>query len=117
MRALIKLDCVTAGRLAWESAEIGVGGSGSSIFKSDDVTQHFVRDMMITLNHVTIERKVRDLLKRIDESVRRLLSIDLRSVPDKDLWVQNKSWRPQLSDELQIIFTLAGSGRRARGRP
>jgi phosphohistidine swiveling domain-containing protein len=62
----------------------------------------------ITFHHVTIERKVRDLLKRIDESIRRLFSMDFRQVPDKDLWVQNKSWRPQLSDELQIIFTLGG---------
>ncbi len=60
--------------------------------------------------HVTIERRVRDLLKRIDDSVRRLLSIDFGQMPDKDLWVENKSWRPQLSDELQIIFTLAGVG-------
>jgi phosphohistidine swiveling domain-containing protein len=62
----------------------------------------------ITLSHITIERKVRDLLKRIDDSVRRLLSQDFRQVPDKDLWLANKSWRPQLSDELQIVFTLAG---------
>ena len=62
----------------------------------------------IGFSHVTIERRVRDLLKRIDDSVRRLHSIDFRQVPDKDLWVENKSWRPQLSDELQIVFTLAG---------
>src|SRR5207244_7684183 len=44
----------------------------------------------------------------IDDSVRRLLSTDFPSIPDKELWIENKAWRPQVSDELQIIFTLAG---------
>jgi len=56
VRALIKLDCLTISRLAWESIDIGVRGSGSAIFKSRDLTQHFIRDIQMILSHLTIDQ-------------------------------------------------------------
>ncbi len=54
-RALIKLDCLRICRLAWESIELGVAGSGSVIYRSSDITQHFVRDIQVILSHLTID--------------------------------------------------------------
>jgi alkylation response protein AidB-like acyl-CoA dehydrogenase len=58
MRAQIKLDCLSAVRFAWESIELGVGGSGTAIYKTSDVTQHFIRDTQIAISHLTIDRDV-----------------------------------------------------------
>ena len=55
LRALLKLDCLSICRQAWESIETGLRGSGSAIYKSSDVTQHFVRDMQTLLGHLTID--------------------------------------------------------------
>ncbi|HEY0813097.1 MAG TPA: hypothetical protein VGE11_07430 [Pseudonocardia sp.] len=55
VRALIKLDCLTICRLAKESIDFGVGGSGSAIYKSSDITQHFLRDIQMILSHLTID--------------------------------------------------------------
>jgi alkylation response protein AidB-like acyl-CoA dehydrogenase len=54
-RALIKLDCLSVCRLAWQSIETGVGGSGSAIYKTSDITQHFLRDIQMILSHLTID--------------------------------------------------------------
>jgi alkylation response protein AidB-like acyl-CoA dehydrogenase len=58
MRAHIKLDCLTLCRLAWESAELGLGGSGTSPYQSDDITQHLVRDIQVALGHLTLDHDV-----------------------------------------------------------
>jgi alkylation response protein AidB-like acyl-CoA dehydrogenase len=58
LRAFIKLDCLSVCRMAWEAVEIAVKGSGSSIFKSNDITQHFVRDMQVLLSHATIDEDI-----------------------------------------------------------
>jgi alkylation response protein AidB-like acyl-CoA dehydrogenase len=58
MRAHIKLDCLTLCRMAWESVELGLGGSGTSFYQSDDITQHFVRDMQVALSHLTLDHDV-----------------------------------------------------------
>jgi alkylation response protein AidB-like acyl-CoA dehydrogenase len=55
VRALIKLDCLSVCRLAWQSIETGVGGSGSAIYKTSDITQHFLRDIQMILSHLTID--------------------------------------------------------------
>jgi 3-hydroxy-9,10-secoandrosta-1,3,5(10)-triene-9,17-dione monooxygenase len=54
-RASLKLSMLSVLRLAWESIEIGVRGSGTSIFAADSPTQHFVRDMELLLSHQTID--------------------------------------------------------------
>ena len=54
-RALIKLDCLTICRLAWESIETGLHGSGSAVFKTSDITQHFARDLQTVLSHLTVD--------------------------------------------------------------
>jgi 3-hydroxy-9,10-secoandrosta-1,3,5(10)-triene-9,17-dione monooxygenase len=54
-RALLKLDCLSICDLAWKATEIGVGGSGSSIYQKTDITQHFIRDMQTLLSHLTID--------------------------------------------------------------
>jgi alkylation response protein AidB-like acyl-CoA dehydrogenase len=55
VRALIKLDCLSICRLAGESIDLGVQGSGSAIYRSSDVTQHFLRDIQVILSHLTID--------------------------------------------------------------
>ena len=55
LRALIKLDCLQICRLAWESIELGVRGSGSAIYRSSDITQHFIRDIQTILSHLTVD--------------------------------------------------------------
>lgn len=55
LRALIKLDCLSICRLAWESIELGVRGSGSAIYRSEDATQHFIRDIQTILSHLTVD--------------------------------------------------------------
>lgn len=54
-RASLKLSMLSVLRLAWESIEIGLRGSGTSIFAADSPTQHFVRDMELLLSHQTID--------------------------------------------------------------
>lgn len=55
MRAEIKLDCLTICRMAWESVELGLAGSGTSFYQSDDITQHFVRDTQVAMSHLTLD--------------------------------------------------------------
>uniref|UniRef100_A0AAU1M3N4 Acyl-CoA dehydrogenase family protein n=1 Tax=Streptomyces sp. NBC_00148 TaxID=2903626 RepID=A0AAU1M3N4_9ACTN len=55
MRALLELDCYTIGRLTWEATQICLQGSGSSIYRSDDITQHYVRDLQTLRGHATID--------------------------------------------------------------
>ncbi|MGW6277011.1 hypothetical protein [Kribbella sp. NPDC055071] len=54
-RALLKLDCLSVCRAAWEAVELVRRGSGSAIFRSDDPTQHYLRDLQTLLSHVTID--------------------------------------------------------------
>jgi alkylation response protein AidB-like acyl-CoA dehydrogenase len=58
LRAHLKLDCLTVCRMAWESVELGLGGSGSSLYQSGDITQHFVRDMQVAMSHLTLDHDV-----------------------------------------------------------
>jgi alkylation response protein AidB-like acyl-CoA dehydrogenase len=55
-RATLKLDCLRICDQAWESSEIGVRGSGSAIYRSADIAQHFIRDMQTLLSHLTIDQ-------------------------------------------------------------
>ena len=55
LRAAIKLDCMNICRTAWKAIEIALDGSGSSIYKQSDRTQHVVRDMHVLLSHMTID--------------------------------------------------------------
>ncbi|MFG2674732.1 acyl-CoA dehydrogenase family protein [Streptomyces sp. NPDC048445] len=55
LRAAIKLDCLTVGRLARESIDAVVRGSGASIFRAGDPAQHILQDVEIMLNHLTID--------------------------------------------------------------
>jgi 3-hydroxy-9,10-secoandrosta-1,3,5(10)-triene-9,17-dione monooxygenase len=55
VRALVKLDCLSICRLAWESIDLGIRGSGSAIYKSSDITQHFARDIQMILSHLTVD--------------------------------------------------------------
>uniref|UniRef100_A0AAU2VLC9 Acyl-CoA dehydrogenase family protein n=1 Tax=Streptomyces sp. NBC_00008 TaxID=2903610 RepID=A0AAU2VLC9_9ACTN len=54
-RAMCELDCHTIARLTWEAAQTILQGSGSSIFRSDDITQHYVRDLQTLRGHATID--------------------------------------------------------------
>jgi len=54
-RALVKLDCLSICRQAWESIDLGVRGSGSAIYRSSDDTQHFLRDVQTILGHMTVD--------------------------------------------------------------
>ncbi|GJF30569.1 acyl-CoA dehydrogenase [Kitasatospora sp. NE20-6] len=55
LRAQLKLDCLSVIRLAQEAVRTAVAGSGSSIFRSGDVTQHYLRDLQTILGHLTID--------------------------------------------------------------
>jgi 3-hydroxy-9,10-secoandrosta-1,3,5(10)-triene-9,17-dione monooxygenase len=55
LRAILKLDCMSVCRMAWESVQTGLSGSGSSIFKKTDPTQRVVRDLQVLLSHMTID--------------------------------------------------------------
>lgn len=55
LQAVLKLDCLSICRMAWESVEIILGGSGSSVFKTADRTQHVMRDLHVLLSHMTID--------------------------------------------------------------
>lgn len=55
LRAKFKLAQMSVLRMAWESIDIGVRGSGTSIFKEDSSTQFYVRDMEMLLSHQTID--------------------------------------------------------------
>ncbi len=54
-RANFKLGLIGVLRMAWESIEIGLRGSGTSVFKADAATQSYVRDMEMLLSHQTID--------------------------------------------------------------
>ncbi|MEV0847807.1 acyl-CoA dehydrogenase family protein [Streptomyces sp. NPDC049954] len=54
-RALLELDCQTIARLTWEATQTCLQGSGSSVYKSSDVTQHYVRDLQTLRGHATID--------------------------------------------------------------
>lgn len=55
LRASIKLDCLTVGRLSWDAMQTSVRGSGAAIYRTSDVTQHFLRDVEVILGHLTID--------------------------------------------------------------
>ncbi|MFB8003705.1 hypothetical protein [Nocardia sp. NPDC056000] len=55
MRANIKLDCLSVGRLAWDAIQTAVRGSGAAIYQTQDPTQHFLRDVEVILGHLTID--------------------------------------------------------------
>ncbi len=55
LKANLKLDCLSICRMAWESVQLVVKGSGTAIFRLSDVTQHYVRDLQTILSHVTID--------------------------------------------------------------
>jgi alkylation response protein AidB-like acyl-CoA dehydrogenase len=55
LRSLVKLDCLSVCRMAWESVEVGLAGSGSSVFKTTDPAQRVVRDLHVLLSHMTID--------------------------------------------------------------
>ncbi|MEF2978092.1 acyl-CoA dehydrogenase family protein [Subtercola sp. YIM 133946] len=55
LRALIKLDCLAVCRMAWESVQLVMGGSGSSVYRSSETTQRVVRDLQVLLSHMTID--------------------------------------------------------------
>jgi alkylation response protein AidB-like acyl-CoA dehydrogenase len=55
LRAELKLDGLTVVRLAWEGVRTCIAGSGSGIFRSTDVTQHYLRDLQTILGHLTID--------------------------------------------------------------
>ena len=55
LRALVKLDCLSICRQAWESVDLGIRGSGSAIYRSSDDTQHFLRDVQTILGHMTVD--------------------------------------------------------------
>ena len=56
LRALSKLDCLSICDLAWSSMELGVRGSGAAIFRTADITQHFIRDMQTLRAHITVDQ-------------------------------------------------------------
>ncbi|MDX6739866.1 acyl-CoA dehydrogenase family protein [Actinocorallia sp. A-T 12471] len=55
LRTMCELDCQTIARLTWDAAQICLQGSGSSIFRSGDITQHYVRDLLTLRGHATID--------------------------------------------------------------
>jgi alkylation response protein AidB-like acyl-CoA dehydrogenase len=55
MRAALKLDCLTVCRMARESVETAVQGSGTAIFRQSDATQRRVRDLLTLLSHVSLD--------------------------------------------------------------
>ncbi|WP_406140082.1 acyl-CoA dehydrogenase family protein [Streptomyces sp. NBC_01089] len=55
MRAMCELDCHTVARLTWEATQTVLQGSGSSIYRSSDITQHYVRDLQTLRGHATID--------------------------------------------------------------
>ena len=55
IRAGFKLSMLSAIRLAWESVEIMLRGSGTSVFNADSSTQQYVRDLEMLLSHQTID--------------------------------------------------------------
>lgn len=54
-RTMLKLDCLSTIRMAWESMHLVLNGSGSSVFKAADPTQRVVRDMQVLMSHLTID--------------------------------------------------------------
>ena len=54
-RAGFKLTLMNVLRMAWESIELGMRGSGTSIFKASSPTQFYIRDMEVLLSHQTID--------------------------------------------------------------
>ncbi|WP_051174945.1 acyl-CoA dehydrogenase family protein [Nocardia exalbida] len=55
LRAQLKLDCLSIGRLAAEAIRLAVRGSGAAIYRTSDHTQHFLRDVDVMLAHLTID--------------------------------------------------------------
>ncbi|WP_327145434.1 acyl-CoA dehydrogenase family protein [Nocardia sp. NBC_01327] len=55
LRANIKLDCLSVGRLVWEAIQLAMRGSGAAIYRTNDDTQHFLRDVEVILGHLTID--------------------------------------------------------------
>jgi alkylation response protein AidB-like acyl-CoA dehydrogenase len=55
VRAGFKLALMSVLRMAWESIDLGIRGSGTSIYASGASTQHYLRDVEIMLSHQTID--------------------------------------------------------------
>ncbi|GGF17579.1 acyl-CoA dehydrogenase family protein [Subtercola lobariae] len=55
LRANLKLDCLSLSKAAWDAVVLVVRGSGTAVFKSEDITQRFMHDIATALTHVTID--------------------------------------------------------------
>jgi alkylation response protein AidB-like acyl-CoA dehydrogenase len=55
LRAGLKLALMSVLRMAWESIDLGIRASGTSIYTSGASTQHYIRDVEIMLSHQTID--------------------------------------------------------------
>lgn len=56
MRAILKLDCLGVLDQVWETVELVVRGSGTSIFRTGDPTGAYLRAVQALLSHVTADQ-------------------------------------------------------------
>jgi rifampicin phosphotransferase len=56
---------------------------------------------------LTVKKRVGEQLARSKRYLEELHSLDFSKLSDRDMWAENRKWRPRLIHELQLVFTLA----------
>lgn len=60
------------------------------------------------VRQLAVARLANRQFTRTGQVVKRLQSMEFGQLPDTELWAENRKWKQELIDELQLVFTLAG---------
>ncbi len=92
-------------------------GHEGKIAPEDEIAQRPSARELVALFPDLVKMAVRQLavarhasrqFARTEQIVKRLQSMDFGQLTDAELWAENRQWRHELIDELQLVFTLAG---------
>ncbi|PYS52026.1 MAG: hypothetical protein DMG13_17285 [Acidobacteria bacterium] len=92
-------------------------GHEGDIAPEDERTQHAswieilqaLPDMVrLAAGQLTVAKRVRQQLVRMERYIQDLRSRDPRNLSDQEIWTENRKWRPRVADELQLVFVLTG---------
>jgi pyruvate,water dikinase len=64
-----------------------------------DLMRMGAKQLLVGRSFKTHEARTARILKELQAK-------DFQRLPDRDLWEENRKWRPLLSEEMQLVFTL-----------
>ena len=61
----------------------------------------------LMFDQLRIKARVRQQLDRTERYLKTWHAMDFRKLSDRDLWAENRNWRPRADQELTVVFMLA----------